>query len=162
MAEEERLASGGRSQQRDDVQISCGWKVSASSRVGYPAMRLEGGHLEEQVTELGQRGGVDGSQLRGSRHQRLGWLVEVRNSKVSYVRCMIGRNEKKFDYIDQPRCQTLLLSVYEGTLPNTQLSLSLSLSYLAMVEELFEWKATWGRLEIKVQMVGMVSLDLNT
>ncbi|KAF7041916.1 hypothetical protein CFC21_051639 [Triticum aestivum] len=147
MAEEERLASGGRSQQRDDVQISCGWKVSASSRVGYPAMRLEGGHLEEQVTELGQRGGVDGSQLRGSRHQRLGWLVEVRNSKVSYVRCMIGRNEKKFDYIDQPRCQTLLLSVYED---------------LAMVEELFEWKATWGRLEIKVQMVGMVSLDLNT
>ncbi|EMS56016.1 hypothetical protein TRIUR3_33875 [Triticum urartu] len=147
MAEEERLASGGRSQQRDDVQISCGWKVSASYRVGYPVMRLEGGHPEEQVTELGQRGGVDGSQLRGPRHQRLGWLVEVRNSEVSYVRCLIGRNEKKFDYIDQLRCQTLLLSVYED---------------LTMVEELFEWKATWGRLEIKVQMVGMVSLDLNT
>jgi hypothetical protein len=31
-----------------------------------------------------------------------------------------------------------------------------------MVEEGFEWKATWERLEIKVQMVGMESLDLNT
>ena len=36
------------------------------------------------------------------------------------------------------------------------------LTDLAMVEEGFEWKATWGRLEIKVQMVGMESLDLNT
>ena len=44
------------------------------------------------------------------------------------------------------------------SLPNTQLSLI----DLAMVEEGFEWKATWGRLEIKVQMVGMESLDLNT
>ena len=39
---------------------------------------------------------------------------------------------------------------------------SLSLIDLAMVEEGFEWKAAWGRLEIKVQMVGMESLDLNT
>jgi hypothetical protein len=31
-----------------------------------------------------------------------------------------------------------------------------------MVEEAIEWKATWGRIEIKVQMVGMESLDLNT
>jgi len=31
-----------------------------------------------------------------------------------------------------------------------------------MVEEGFEWKATWGKLEIKVQMVGMDALDLNT
>ena len=36
------------------------------------------------------------------------------------------------------------------------------LTDLAMVEEGFEWKATWERLEIKVQMVGMESLDLNT
>ena len=78
MAEEERLASGCRSQQRDEVQISHGWKVSASSRVVYPVMRLEGGHPEDRVRELGQRGGVDGSQLRGPRHRRLGWLVEVR------------------------------------------------------------------------------------
>ena len=37
-----------------------------------------------------------------------------------------------------------------------------SLTDLAMVEEGFEWKATWERLEIKVQMVGMEYLDLNT
>ena len=36
------------------------------------------------------------------------------------------------------------------------------LTNLAMVDEGFEWKATWERLEIKVQMVGMESLDLNT
>ena len=36
------------------------------------------------------------------------------------------------------------------------------LTDLAMVEEGFEWKATWERLEIKVQMVGMEYLDLNT
>ena len=31
-----------------------------------------------------------------------------------------------------------------------------------MVEDLFEWKATWGRLENKIHMVGMEYLDLNT
>ena len=36
------------------------------------------------------------------------------------------------------------------------------LTDLAMVEEGFEWKATWERLEIKVQMVGLECLDLNT
>ena len=36
------------------------------------------------------------------------------------------------------------------------------LTDLAMVEEVFEWKATWERLEMKVQMVGMEYLDLNT
>ena len=41
-------------------------------------------------------------------------------------------------------------------------TLNHSLTDLAMVGEGFEWKATWGRLEIKVQMVGMESLDLNT
>ena len=35
-------------------------------------------------------------------------------------------------------------------------------SVLDLVEIRFEWKATWGRLEIKVQMVGLESLDLNT
>jgi hypothetical protein len=33
---------------------------------------------------------------------------------------------------------------------------------LDLVEERFEWKATWERLEIKVQMVGLEYLDLNT
>ena len=33
---------------------------------------------------------------------------------------------------------------------------------LDLVERRFEWKATWGRLEIKVQKVGMEYLDLNT
>ena len=36
------------------------------------------------------------------------------------------------------------------------------LTDLTMVKEGFEWKATWKRLEIKVQMVGMKFLDLNT
>ena len=30
------------------------------------------------------------------------------------------------------------------------------------MERRFEWKATWGRLEIKIHMVGMEYLDLNT
>ena len=31
-----------------------------------------------------------------------------------------------------------------------------------LVERRFEWKATWGRLEIKIHMVGLEYLDLNT
>ena len=31
-----------------------------------------------------------------------------------------------------------------------------------LVERRFEWRATWGRLEIKVLMVGLEYLDLNT
>ena len=38
----------------------------------------------------------------------------VLNSEVPYVRCLIGRNEKKFDYINHVK-QTLPLSVYDGT-----------------------------------------------
>ena len=30
------------------------------------------------------------------------------------------------------------------------------------MERRFEWKATWGRLEIKIHVVGMEYLDLNT
>ena len=41
-------------------------------------------------------------------------------------------------------------------------TLNHSLMDLALVGEGFEWKTTWGRLEIKVQMVGLESLDLNT
>ena len=38
-----------------------------------------------------------------------------------------------------------------------------SLSHdLDLVERRFEWKATWGRLEIKIHMVGMEYLGLNT
>ena len=38
-----------------------------------------------------------------------------------------------------------------------------SLSHdLDLVERRFEWKATWGSLEIKIHMVGMEYLDLNT
>jgi hypothetical protein len=37
-----------------------------------------------------------------------------------------------------------------------------SLIDLALVGERFEQKATWGRLEIKVQMVRLECLDLNT
>jgi hypothetical protein len=36
------------------------------------------------------------------------------------------------------------------------------LTDLAMEEEGFEWKATWERLEIKIQKIGMEWLDLNT
>ena len=38
----------------------------------------------------------------------------VQNSQVPYVRYLIGRNEKKFDYINRVVI-TLPLSVYEGT-----------------------------------------------
>ena len=31
-----------------------------------------------------------------------------------------------------------------------------------LVERRFEWKATWGRLEINIYVVGMGYLDLNT
>ena len=44
------------------------------------------------------------------------------------------------------------------SLPNNQLSLI----GLDLVERRFEWKATWGRLEIKIYVVGMEYLDLNT
>ena len=37
-----------------------------------------------------------------------------------------------------------------------------SLTDLALVGEGFEWQATWERLEIKVQMIGLEYLDLNT
>ena len=38
-----------------------------------------------------------------------------------------------------------------------------SLSHdMDMVEKGFEWKATWGRLEIKILVVGMEYLGLNT
>ena len=38
-----------------------------------------------------------------------------------------------------------------------------SLSHdLDLVERRFEWKATWGRLEIKIYVVGMEYLGLNT
>ena len=33
---------------------------------------------------------------------------------------------------------------------------------LDLVERRFEWKATWGRLDIKIHMVGMEYLGLNT
>ena len=33
---------------------------------------------------------------------------------------------------------------------------------LDLVERRFEWKATWGRLEIKIYVAGMEYLDLNT
>ena len=38
----------------------------------------------------------------------------VQNSEIPYVRCLIGRNEKKFDYINRVKL-TLPLSIYEGT-----------------------------------------------
>ena len=41
-------------------------------------------------------------------------------------------------------------------------TLNHSLTDLALVGEGIEWKAPWGRLEIKVQMVGLEYLDLNT
>ena len=47
-----------------------------------------------------------------------------------------------------------------------QMIVSLTLNSLSqdldLVERRFEWKATWGRLEIKIYVVGMEYLDLNT
>ena len=47
-----------------------------------------------------------------------------------------------------------------------QMIVSPTLKYLShdldLVERRFEWKATWGRIEIKIHMVGLKYLDLNT
>ena len=56
--------------------------------------------------------------------------------------------------VDELLARVLQMIVF----PNTQELLT----DLAMVEEGFEWKATWERLEIKIQMIGMEYLDLNT
>ena len=53
----------------------------------------------------------------------------------------------------------LLASMLQMIVSST---LNHSLTDLAWVREGLEWKATWGRLEIKVQMVGLKSLGLNT
>ena len=52
-----------------------------------------------------------------------------------------------------------LLLCFKDSLLNTQ---SLSHRFGLVVGEGLEWKATWGRLEIKVQMIGVESLDFNT
>ena len=49
--------------------------------------------------------------------------------------------------------------VLQMIVPPTLNSLSQDLD---LVERRFEWKATWGRLEIKIYVVGMEYLDLNT
>ena len=41
-------------------------------------------------------------------------------------------------------------------------TLNKSLTDLDLVERIFEWKATWGRLEINIHVVGMEYLGLNT
>ena len=50
----------------------------------------------------------------------------VQNSEVPYVRCLIGRNEKKFDHINRVK-QTLPLSVYEGMWTHSPLLISMHL-----------------------------------
>ena len=53
----------------------------------------------------------------------------------------------------------LLALVLQMIVSSTLNSLSQDLD---LVETRFEWKATWGRLEIKIHMVGMEYLGLNT
>ena len=53
----------------------------------------------------------------------------------------------------------LLALVLQMIVSPTLSSLSQDLN---LVERRFEWKETWGRLEIKIHMVGMEYLDLNT
>ena len=53
----------------------------------------------------------------------------------------------------------LLALVLQMIVSPTLNSLSQDLDF---VERRFEWKATWGRLEIKIYVVGMEYLDLNT
>ena len=55
----------------------------------------------------------------------------------------------------------LLALVLKMIVSPTLNSLSLSRD-MNLVERRFEWKATWGRLEIKIHMVGMEYLGLNT
>ena len=53
----------------------------------------------------------------------------------------------------------LLALVLQMIVSPTLNSLSQDLDF---VERRFEWKATWGRLEIKILVVGMEYLGLNT
>ena len=50
----------------------------------------------------------------------------VQNSELPYVRYLIGRNEKTFDYINHIK-QTLPLSVYEGTWTHSPLLVAMHL-----------------------------------
>ena len=54
--------------------------------------------------------------------------------------------------------ELLALVLSNDSLPNTQLSIT----DLAMVERRFEWKASRGRLEIKILVVELECLGLNT
>ena len=53
----------------------------------------------------------------------------------------------------------LLALVLQMIVSSTLNSLSQDMD---LVERRFEWKAAWGRLEIKIHMVGMEYLGLNT
>ena len=53
----------------------------------------------------------------------------------------------------------ILALVLQMTVSPTLNSLSQDMD---LVERRLEWKATWGRLEIKIHMVGLEYLDLNT
>ena len=63
-------------------------------------------HHAVVLTELSLKARLD-QEFEG-RHR----AEHVQNLEVPYVRCLIGRNEKKFDYIN--RIVKLQLSVYEG------------------------------------------------
>ena len=55
---------------------------------------------------------------------------------------------------------------YDGDVSVLQMIVSPTLNSLSqdldLVERRFEWKATWGMLEIKIYVVGMEYLGLNT
>ena len=54
------------------------------------------------------------------------WAERVQNSEVTYVRCLIGRNEKKFDYINRvvKRFRFRSTRVRGNTLPLSLLCIS--------------------------------------
>ena len=84
----------------------------------------------------------------------------AKNLRVSNCVCTLQSHPFTFLQFACFTAARILLSCLLDMIVSPTLN-SLSLSDLAMVEEGFEWKVTWGRLEIKVQMVGTESLDFN-
>ena len=61
----------------------------------------------------------------------------MQNSEVSYIRCLIGRIVKTYDYINRV-VLTLPLSVYEGTWTHSPLSLLCITMILRVRRNFFE------------------------
>ncbi|KAI4995916.1 hypothetical protein ZWY2020_040418 [Hordeum vulgare] len=133
----------------DDLELGAIFVVSYSSHIhGLVAKHME--HMQEyQYTwseiHMGQRGarGLPGSLIARQGHTRRSpqWVPPppCQHILLTLIHCMSDQNRKGEDHFDL--CLT---------------------SDFAWVGEIDFVESKWGRLEIKLQMVGMKSLDVNT